>query len=351
MVEINLFDDEEPSGKREKASEPASKKEERQSGDSLKDDDFNFDDDLSEPGLGEFVPDNELAEEPSSSRQKGSKTASPAKKTSPLFLIIAAVVTLALVFLLYKLPGGKSARKPVRSRRAVPTVVKAKPDSTGLASSRILQKADLSSAPKPGQPGAAAGRTAALIDATKAVVEALVREKQFVAMLLKDDAFFVEYASETRGASDAVGQKIQSILRADGFRASPEDRLKFNGSTRFCGVVSGVLPKRSPETALATAKVWIPDQFKDQLNTWIAQAGLAGAKTQVFPEYPATGQLVTPIRVSIAGPKANAFKLLDSVRGLRGNAELVKLLFVRQENTGLEAEQVKMVFDFMVKTG
>jgi hypothetical protein len=351
MVEINLFEDEEPSGKREKASEPASKKEERQSGDSLKDDDFNFDDDLSEPGLGEFVPDNELTEEPSSSRQKASKAASTKKKTSPLFLVIVAVVTLVLLVVMYKLPGVKSTRKPVKSRRAVPTAVKTTPDSAGLASSRILQKADLSSAPKPGQPGAAAGRTAALIDATKAVVEALVRDKQFVAMLLKDDAFFVEYASETRGASDAVGQKLQSILRADGFRASPEDRLKFNDSARFCGVISGALPKRPPETTPATAKGWIPDQFKAQLNTWIAQAGLSGAKIQLFPEYPATGQLVTPVRVSVAGAKANAFKLLDSVRGLRGNAELVKLLFVRQENTGLEAEQVKMVFDFMVKTG
>ena len=322
MVDINLFEEEVTPGKKDKPSEPSSRREDKRSGDGLKDDDFNFDDDLSEPSLDQFQPEMEPVfedDKTGSRRGKDPSGGSKTKKTSPTFLIIvvlAAMAVVAVIQFMIPSPQMEKRGKAVSVHRPGAPGVQTIADSAKVAGQRILQKADLGGGPSAAGLGSVtSGQTVHFVEAAKTVVDYLGKNNQFVALLLKGDRFYVEYGSETRGAADAVGQKIQALLKAEGFKASPEDRHRIVDGVRFCGVISGTLPRQVPAGLGATpaATVWNADSFVDKLNSLMKEKGLRSGKVQKFQEFPMAGVRQTPIRLRVEGARKEAMSDRKSV--------------------------------------
>jgi hypothetical protein len=158
--------------------------------------------------------------------------------------------------------------RPKQDRSQNPPATKTVPvkrDSTGLPTGGNA----VSPVSTAGSIGGALNQTAQYVDMAKAILDNLGREKQFVVLLLKDDQFFIEYASPSRGASGTIGKQIKNMIGAEDFTASREEQKKVREETMYFGVISGKLPA-VPPLANKAQKV-TPEQFIEQLKTQMSQ--------------------------------------------------------------------------------
>jgi len=346
MVDINLFeDDEEQLGKNEKTGEPSGKKEGGLSGDSLKEDDFSFDEDPVEASLDD--PDDPLGEpgsrpkfeDENASRPKAVRGVGKSKKVSPLLIGVGVLAAAAIIFMQFVLPLLKPKTTP-----KVPSVTKNLPvkgDTTKIAS-RIGTIRTAA-----GSIGATLSQTSKYVEVTKSILENMGRDRQFVVLLLKGDQFFVEYSSPTRGTSESVGKKIQTLIGAADFTASREEQKKVGGGTMYFGVISGKLPAVQPPPS-SSQKV-TADQFIEQLKNQISKNGLSNTKIQKFSEYRRNSVLQTPVSLRAEGARNNVTAFLETLNSLQGNHELQTLIVVPQELTDLQANQLRMAAEFAVQ--
>jgi hypothetical protein len=244
MVDINLFeDDEEQLGKKEKSGDTQGKKEGGLSGDSLKEDDFSFDEDPVESSLDPFDEPGIRPEfnGDTASRPKSAKGGGKPQKVSPVLIGLGVLVAAGAIYMQFFMSRPKTTTVP--RRLPLTKTVPVKRDSTRLTPGRT--SVSPVSAPV-GSIGAASSQTAKYVDVTKAVLDKLGRERQFVVLLLKGDQFFIEYASPARGTSGNIGKQIQNMIGAEGFTASREEQKKVREETMYFGVISGKLPAIPP---------------------------------------------------------------------------------------------------------
>ncbi|MBN2201658.1 hypothetical protein JW777_06890 [bacterium] len=350
MVEINLFeDDESQSAKHDKSGDSQSRGDDDLTGDSAKSDDFSFDDELTEPSLDPMDTDIDPIfepDEPKGSKKRGSRHGGGSKQVSPLIwaLLGLAVIVVAGMILYPKFfPPKAVMRPPMGVRPPISTTMKTPTDSVrtpGL---------------KPGEAQTAAGTAAAgptvkYAATAKAVVEDLGKDSRFVALLLKGDQYFVEYAAGARGGQEEMGRRIQVLLGADSFKASPEDRHKVGGSDRYFGVISGRIPiAKSTAPAAPAALKTDAEAFKARLNALVTEKGLTNTKIQKVSEVTLNGKLQTPIRLRTEGPRQNALAFLESLKALPANGEMCKLLVAPADISDLAAAKLKLVLDFAVE--
>ena len=342
MVDINLFeDDDEQLGKKEKTGDPSGKKEGGLSGDSLKEDDFNFDEDPAGASLDPF-DESEIKPEfrtEDADRQISSRGTGKAKKVSPV-LIVLGVVVLAVVVYMQFFMSPNPVSLPKRSRPALQT----KPDTAKFGSGT----AALKTTPLVGRAiGEASNQTVKYIEITKTILENFGRDGQFGVLLLKDDRFFVEYAAANRGLSETIGKKVQNMIGADGFTVSREEKHTVRETTWYFGVISGKLPSMKP--AVPKAQQVTADQFIEQLKNLGNQKGLSNSKIQKFSAYSRNMKLQTPVSFRAEGNRQNAVAFLESCKILQGNYELLTLLVAPIEITDRQANQVKLIVDFAVQ--
>jgi hypothetical protein len=343
MVDINLFEDEdEQLGKKEKAGDPAGKKESGLSGDPLKEDDFNFDEDpagvsLDPFGESEIKPefDSENAD-----RQKSGKGGGKTKKVSPVFIVLGVVVLAVVVFVQFFMPSPKPAPKLRQLRPGL----QVKPDTAKIGAGNISQK---NLPPSGSALEEASSQTVKYVETTKTILENLGRDGQFGVLLLKGDQFFVEYTTADRGLSETMGRKIQTMIGADGFKVSREEKRTVNQTTWYFGVVSGKMPAVKP--AVPKPQKTTADQFIEQLKSLVSQKGLSNSKIQKFSEYSRNMKLQTPVSLRAEGIRKNAVAFLESCKTLQGNYELQTLLVSPLEIADRQANQVKVVVDFAVQ--
>jgi hypothetical protein len=343
MVDINLFeDDDEQLGKKEKTGDPSGKKESGLSGDSLKEDDFNFDEDPTGASLDPF-DESEIKPEfrtEDADRQISSRGTGKAKKVSPVVIVLGVVVLAVVVYMQFFMSSKKPVLMPQRPRPALQT----KPDTAKFGSGTAALKT------KPmagGAIGEASSQTVKYIEITKSILENLGRDGQFGVLLLKDDRFFVEYAAANRGLSETIGKKIQNMIGADGFTVSREEKHTVRETTWYFGVISGKLPSMKP--AVPKAQQITADQFIEQLKNLGNQKGLSNSKIQKFSAYSRNMKLQTPVTFRAEGNRQNAVAFLESCKILQGNYELLTLLVVPIEIADRQANQVKLIVDFAVQ--
>jgi hypothetical protein len=344
MVDINLFEDEEEQlGKKEKAGDASGKKEGGLSGDSLKEDDFNFDEEPVESTLDPFDEPGVRPEfEENPSRAQSSKGGGKIPKVSPILIGLGVLVVAVAVYVQFFMSPKKTK-----------TVTKQPTARVAIPVSRDTTK------PAPGGPtpgptttpqgpvGGISSQTAQYVDVTKTILENLGRDKQFVVLLLKGDQFFVEYGSPAKGTSEIIGKKIQKMIGADGFTASREERKKVQEETMYFGVISGKLPTLQPPT-LKVQKTGV-DPFIEQLKTLMNQKGLSNTRIRKFSQYSINSKLQTPVTLRAEGTGKNAAAFLEALKSLQGNYELLTLIVVPQDITDLQANLVKMVVEFAVQ--
>jgi hypothetical protein len=347
MVEINLFEDEEGQpAKHDKSGDSPSRKDDDLTGDSLKSDDFSFDDELTEPSLDQFDSDVEpdfKDDAPLSGKGKRSKGSGGSKKASPVIwgLLALTVVAVAGYLFILKPAPAKGKRKPGPTVRPIPTAAKTPADTAvtpGFQQGTTAAPAGIPSS----------GPTAKYVASAKAVAENLGKDGQFVALLFKGDQYFIEYAAAARGGAEAMGKRIQGLLGADAFKASPEDRHKIGGNDRYFAVISGNLPIAKNTAGGAGSKI-DAEAFKARLNALVTEKGMTNTKIQKVTETTLNGKLQTPIRIRTEGSRSSAIAFLDALKSLPANGEMSKLLMVPVELTDLHADRVKLVLDFAVE--
>jgi hypothetical protein len=344
--EINLFEDDEgQTAKHGKSGDSPSRKDGDLAGDSLKSDDFSFDDELTEPSLDqfdseiepEFTDDKSPAEKSRRSKGRGN-----AQKSSPTILVIGGLIVAA--FLVYQFILKPSTAKP---RKPAQTRVRTVPIAPGTPADTTRRPAPQATAIAPGA-GSAAGTTVKYVESVKTIVENLGKDGQFVTVILDGDQYFVQYASAGRGVSDAMGKRIQGLLGADAYKASPEDRHKIAGSDWYCGVISGRLAIAKSLAPAAGAKT-DAEAFKSRLSGLAGEKGLTNLKIQKVRETTLNGKLQTPIRLRAEGPRPAAMAFLDGLKSLPANGRMSKLLVAPLDITDLHAEKIKLVVDFSVE--
>ncbi len=349
MVEINLFEDEESQpAKHDKSGDSPSRGDDDLTGDSAKSDDFGFDEDLTEPSLDTLDQDTEpiFVDEPKGSNAKRRRHGGGSKQVSPMIWALLGLAVIAVAgYMLYPKffpPKGKTAvQKGAGSVAKIP--VKPPVDTTrtagGLTGTDRLRTGTSPSGP-----------TVKYAETAKAVVENLGKDSRFVALLLKGDQYFVEYAAVAKGGQEEMGKRIQALLGADSFKASPEDRHKVSGSDRYFGVISGRIPVviRTAQAAPAGSKT-DAEAFKARLNALVTEKGLTNTKIQKVSEVTLNGKLQTPIRLRTEGSRANALAFLESLKALPANGEMCKLLVAPADISDLAGAKLKLVLDFAVE--
>jgi hypothetical protein len=346
MVDINLFEDEEEQlGKKEKSGDTQGKKEGGLSGDSLKEDDFNFDEDPVESSLDPFDEPGIRPEfnEDTASRPKSAKGGGKSKKVSPVLIGLGILVVAGAVYMQFFMSRPKPTAVPTRLPLTNP--VAGNRDSTrltpgGTAVSPVSTPA--------GSIGAASSQTAKYVDVTKTILDKLGREGQFVVLLLKGDQFFIEYASPSRGTSGIIGKQIQNMIGAEGFTASREEQKKVREKTVYFGVISGKLPA-IPPPVMKAQKV-TAEQFIENLKTQMNLKGLNNTKVQKFSEYSRESKLQTPVNLRAEGTRNNVVAFLEALKLAQGNYELLTLIVVPQDISDLQANQLRLVLEFAVQS-
>jgi len=331
MVDINLFeDDDEQLGKKEKTGDPSGKKESGLSGDSLKEDDFNFDEDPAGASLDPF-DESEIKPEfrtEDADRQISSRGTGKAKKVSPVIIVLGVVVLAVVVYMQFFMSTPKSVPQPKQPRPIIP----AKIDTAKVGIIAI---------------GEASSQTVKYIEITKSILENLGRDGNFGVLLLKDDRFFVEYAAVKRGLSETIGKKVQNMIGADGFTVSREEKHTVRETVWYFGVISGKLPSMKP--AVPKAQQITANQFIEQLKNLGNQKGLSNSKIQKFSAYSRNMKLQTPVTFRAEGNRQNAVAFLESCKILQGNYELLTLLVAPLEIADRQANNVKLIVDFAVQ--
>lgn len=376
MVDINLFKEDE---EEEKEWQPDSADDETNSGsDDAFDDDLGFDDALDsdiEPELEteessdddfldneEAVPefeDEDVEEDEDLDEELDYDYGETKEKKAPVWLwIVLVFVVLGACFYLFILPKltpSLSTDIPRQSEVATsdnkPVV---KPDTTkvdSVNSSTIPGKIQSQSTTMAADQSKTISaiqtksNTAAVFSVSQTIFDNLAKQNQFGAVLISDDQFMIQYASETAGVANAMGHRVKALLGVTQIKISPEDRNVKGNRVRYEGVISGTLPNKSYSVSNPVVKQYAnAGQFEKDVKAMLAQNQL---KIQSIQKLSATSSGV-PVRVKAEGIQVNMLKFMNSFKNIQGNILLEKLFLSPAGHTDFEAENVKVVLDFVV---
>lgn len=344
MVDINLFEDEEQEEK-SKPQDFSSKEEEKKPSPLLSEEDFGFGEELGESDLEQLGPD--LFQEETPSGVSGKKKASPPRKAQKsvswsFIFVMALIVGGFILFLQYGMkyltysPPKPSPSKPV------------KPSPRGPVTTRPMIGVSKDSVSRSVPPGGTKVVAGTYLDATKAIVENLCKNGQFSGVLLKNDQFYVEYASDVKGVSQAIGKQVQALLNVSEFKASPEERQRLAKGVRYFGVISGKFQPGLPNVTLGEPGPGTVDQFIEKLNALLAQNRISSKKVQKLPSYTDKGTLKTPVNLLAEGDRQNIMAFLEGLKFFSGNYQVSKVHLVPAEAEDFQANRMKIVFDFVV---
>lgn len=343
MVDINLFEDEEKEEKARPQDLLSREKEEKPSS-LLSEEEFGFEEELGGSDIEQLGPD--MFEEEAPSGVSGKKKVSPQRKAqkpvSWSFIIVIALIAGGFIaFLQYGMkrfaysPPKQAPSKSVKPSLPAPVITR---PLTGT------KKDSVQGVP----PGGVKVASGTYLDATRTIVESLCKNRQFAGLLLKEDQFYVEYASEVKGVSQAIGKQVQGWLSAEEFKASPEERQRLATGVRYFGVISGKFQPGLPSVTPVKAEPGSVDQFIEKVNALLNQNRVSSRKVQKLPSYTEKGTLKTPVSVWAEGDRQNIIAFLESLKSFPGNYRVSKVLLVPAEKNDFQADRIKMVFDFVV---
>lgn len=346
MVDINLFEfeDEEKEEKTRPPDLSPKEKEEKPSSSFLSEEDFGFEEELGGADLEQLGPD--MFEEETPSGPQGKKKTPSARKsqTSVSWSFILVIVLIAAGFIAFLQYGMKRFTYTPPKQ---PVTKPVKPSLPGPVATRPLVGAKKDSI-QALTPGAVKDASGTYLDATKAIVENLSQNGQFAGLLLKEDQFYVEYASDVRGVSQAIGKQVQAWLNASEFKASPEERQRLASGVRYFGVISGKFQPGLPGEPSVKIESSGVDQFIEKVNSLLNQSKLSSKKVQKLPSYTEKGTVKTPVSLWAEGNRQDIMAFLERLKSFQGNYWVSKVLLVPAEKEDFQANRIKMVFDFVV---
>ena len=189
-----------------------------------------------------------------------------------------------------------------------------------------------------------------VVDAGIAVFQNLTQEGQLGTIIFDGYNFHVGYVSETPGVAQAMGYRIQTVLGTSGFEVSPEDQHRTAGRVHYWGVVSGVLPKKEGEATqiITGTRFTTPDNFIQEVKVLVQNNRLSVRETETFFMRSEGGYNQTPVRLKIEGTKVQTLTFLNILKGFQGNYRLAKITIAPVDISDFNANQVKLVLEFVV---
>ena len=350
MVDINLFDDdEEKGGQREKEWDSTLGKKEDLKADAFKDE-LSLDDDLGEhPSLGdetllgeeEVVP--ELKEPEGKEEDYGYGDVK--KKKTPAYhyviLVLAVFVLFACVYF-FILPK-------INSVNRIKSVDSLKKPSLTYQSPVNKQPVGISDSVKSLR--SKSGTSICLIDAAKSVFDDLIKQEQFGAVLLDGERFAVEYVSTIPRVSQQMGKRIQMILGATDFKASPEERHTLDGKVTYWGVISGTIRKKFDLIQNTPIKFATYEQFVEQMKGTARQNNLSSVDVKKQPSTGFGDSRLTGFRIRVEGRRMEAMTWLEQLKKYQPNCNVKILFLVPLEYYDQKASRIKLVLDLSVSLG
>lgn len=186
---------------------------------------------------------------------------------------------------------------------------------------------------------------AGMVSVSTTVLGNLTRLNQFGAILITDDQFMVQYASETPGVAEAMGSRIKALLDVKEVKISPEDRNMKGNQVRYEGVISGTLPRRTETVANPVIKQYgNADQFVSDIRGLLTQFKLSIQSVQKMSD---TSEGV-PVQVKAEGSQQSMMQFMERVQSIQGNLQLDKLFLSPASLLDYQAEKLKVVLDFTV---
>jgi len=358
MVDIDLFKDEDDEQQEwGGASEGEEEIADDVKGDLDLGDDFQDTPDLDTDGLlddEEAIPD---FEEPDDTEDYDDYEYGDVKekKTSPvLWILLGFVVIFAVLYLLDMIPGfprtTKPKKPPVVTMRRNPALA-VKDTSRQAGSPGIKQTLQTKPGqPVTGKPGPVQGRLASLQKASASILNDLAKAGQFGTFMIDGDRFSVQYVSEKAGVSEAMKDKIQTLLGASEVKASSEDPERTNGKVVYLGVISGKLPEK-PETAEAAGQATFTSlqQFENQVKTLATQRNIQNLKIENVSSFEQGQQRL--IRIRTDGNQTAMRGFLTALGSIKGKMKIEKLLLVPSDYSDYQANNLKLVLEIRIYIG
>ncbi len=379
MVDINLFKEDE---EEQQEGQPESEGTENHESDDVFEDDLGFDDALddvddgdagteSEEGfesddlleddedtIPEFEDDEEEFEDDEEAQDLDYDFGETKEKKTPVLLwIVLAIVVLGAGFYLFVYPKmTQKVATPIQREQqdlqvpedVVPTdTTHSTPaeDMTPAQDAQSEQPVQQQTTPYTGAVSTARISNAGMVSVSTTVMSNLTRLNQFGAILITEDQFMVQYASETPGVADAMGSRIKALLDVTDVKVSPEDRNVKGNQVRYEGVISGTLPQKSQAVANPVVKQYgNADQFVTDIRGMLGQYKL---NIQSVQKMSATSSGV-PVQVKAEGSKQSMMQFMERVQSIQGNLQLEKLFLSPASLLDYQAEQLKVVLDFTV---
>ncbi len=355
MVDINLFEEGLDDNLGSSPDEPGSGS---GGGGKIDDDDFagdlNFGDDLSDdPELNanslldgdETLPDFE--NEGGDALDEDYAFDGPAGKKSPPWLLIGvgAFAVIAFLFIQFVLPM-LNKPKPVKMPQPRPPVTRpVASDSTQTTAKPGTQTPGSIQTP-------VSQGVVDVLSSAGSVFENLSAQGQAGVVIINETQYLVEYVSKTPGASEAMGQKIQTLLGAQNFEVSPEEKHTTSGESHYWGVVSGTLPSLKFHKLQGTVNPYNSmTAFQDRIKSLITQNGLTlegiekPAGMAVQPKKQISGHMI------ITGEKGKIMAFIKALNQVDGNWGVSKLLLAPMSISDFSASKVKMGITFWVEIG
>ncbi len=372
MVDINLFKEDE-----EKEWQPDSEGNENESQDTF-DDDLGFDDTLdgdedvereeapsdNEDFLGEdeaipeFDDEEDDIEAEDLDQELDYDYGEAKDKKAPVWLwIVLILVVLGAGFYLFVYPKMTPPistdiprQQEISQTKKTPGI---KPDSTKADSaaaatlSQIQQQTttikDPSAQTRPAR--FIQSNNAALISVSETIFNNLAQQNQFGAMLISENQFMIQYASETAGVAQAMGHRIKTLIGVSEIKISPEDRNVKGNRVRYEGVISGTLPDKTYRVSNPVVKQYANARsFEQDIRGMLSQYKL---KIQSIQKLSATSE-GEPVRIKAEGSRPNILGFMNSLKNIQGNLHMEKLFLSPASHTDFDAENVKLVLDFVV---
>ncbi len=376
MVDINLFKEDE---EEEKEWQPDSEGQKNESQDSF-DDDLGFDDALDgdddagpeleeEPAdeedflgedeaIPEFEDDEDDIEAGGLDQELDYDYGEAKDKKAPVWLwIVLIVVVLGACFYLFiypkmtpsistDIPRQQDVSKTQKTPGVIPDSTKAdSAAATSMSQSQQLSTTEKTPSAQTRSAGAIKSNNAALISVSESIFNNLAQQNQFGAILISDNQFMIQYASETAGVAQAMGHRIKTLLGVSEIKISPEDRNVKGNRVRYEGVISGTLPDKSYRVSNPVVKQYANARsFEQDIRGMLAQYKL---KIQSIQKLSATSD-GEPVRVKAEGTRSNMLRFMSSLKTIQGNLHMEKLFLSPASHTDFEAENVKLVLDFVI---
>ena len=373
MVDINLFKEDE---EEQQEGQPESGGKEPTESDDVFGDDLGFDDALDDVGAGveannEFESDDLLDEEDTvpefdddeefedeETQDIDYDFGETKEKKTPVFLwILLVIVVLGAGFYLFLYPRmtQKVATPIPREQQNLQVPEQTTPADTAqhMASEQVQVAQDEQTEQPVQMQSQASTRTgstarvsnASMVSVSTTVLGNLTRLDQFGAILITDDQFMVQYASETPSVAEAMGSRIKALLGVSEVKISPEDRNVKGNHIRYEGVISGTLPNKSFTVTNPVVKQYgNADQFIADIRTLLGQYKLNIQSVQKM----SANSDGTPVQVKAEGARQDMMQFMDRIQSIQGNLQLDKLFLAPASLLDYQAEQLKIVLDFTV---